>query len=355
MTSAPLEPWQPDALAVLRQFANPALTDKPVPLPSILTLAALQRVQIDGLVMQGTDRTPLQRVYDRVWQAQRRAASRFAGHCAEQQIRNLIFKGADYLERYFDGRCPSILGDVDVLVERADLGATRALLYNLGYRQAKFDEARHALVDADIATIAAVEGVHYELYPFCKLEKIELDDDERQAAQSGTPQPPLFIPEHGEAVLCVELDVHHGIALDVDIAPLLGRMRASPFRGANALSPADSLWFTCSRLYTEVALHGKSTLRDFAYMIALLREEQIDWDCLLHACEEYQLRPALFYYLSFVNALFEQPPIPAAVLAELNPRHGSRMRDWGWQLAKIFDELDPFPQWAALSQPARTG
>lgn len=346
MTSLRLATWQPIALAALSDLANGR---PPGPgaagLPDF-ALTALETLQVDGLVDHGNGRTPLQRVYDRVWQLQRSAACEIAAEGARRGFAPVIFKGADYIERYFSGRSPSIMGDIDVLVERAAIGAARASLYQLGYRQAKFDVTQRCLVDADVAAIAAVEAVHYELYPFCRLVPIELDAAERHAAHSWASKLPLWIPEDGAAWLCVELDLHHGIALDVEVAPLLEHCRPSPFDGARSFCPADSVWFTTSRLYTEVALHGKTTLRDFAYLVALLRDEQVDWDILLSACEQYQLRPALYYYLSFVNQLFDRRPVPDEVLDELDPRRGWRLRDWGWQLARIFDEIGPMPGWA---------
>lgn len=343
--NSPLVGWQPCALNLLTRLANPAATVAALLLTEEVR-ARLVQAKIDGLErLAGCTSTPLQRVYDRVWQVQlaatEEAISRLGGH----GIDPLLFKGVEIAARYLHGHMPSMMGDVDMLVPRQQLGAARAALFSLGYRQAEYDQDRGALVDADVSDIARVEGSHYELFPFRRMQAFELDADELAALRAAPRRAPVFLTDARQACLIVELDIHHGVALDIETAPLLARSQQSVQDGARTLSHADHLWVTTARYYNETAVHGKRTLRDFTYVIALLRDAVMDWDIVLDAAHQYELHPGLFYYLSFASSLFSNSPVPADVLADLDPRRGSRLRDWGWQLGPLFDALDPMPSY----------
>jgi hypothetical protein len=101
------------------------------------------------------------------------------------------------------------------------------------------------------------------------------------------------------------------------------------------------VWITLTRYYNEVALLGKRYLRDFAYIIPILKNEAIDWDVVLSANRSYELHAPLFYYLNFLRSL--GACVPEAVLAETSPLRSERLRDFGWQLGKLFDVLEPSP------------
>ena len=108
------------------------------------------------------------------------------------------------------------------------------------------------------------------------------------------------------------------------------------------MSPADHLWFITGRYYNEVAMHDKRSLRDFVYIIPILVNSHIDWEIILQSASDYNLRPSLYYYLFFLNQLLSGRYIPIEVIDKLSPANGSRSRDWGWQLDKLFDRVECF-------------
>lgn len=94
--------------------------------------------------------------------------------------------------------------------------------------------------------------------------------------------------------------------------------------------------------YTEVALHGRRSLRDFAYMAPWIASGTIDWEVAISATHQYELRPALYNYLWLLDELSGHS-IHTEASDELVPLKGSRQRDWGRQLDSLFDTVDPFP------------
>jgi hypothetical protein len=219
----------------------------------------------------------------------------------------------------------------------------------LGYGQSYYDSESKSLVVANTIDITRAEEFHYELYPFRRLEPILLDELERSwLLKLG--HGPVRIDHAGRAFIIIEVDIHHGVAVDIDSALLWSRAVDSMIGEALTFSDCDHLWLITARYYHEVALHGKRSLRDFAYIAALLKTENIDWDQLLITASELEIRPALFYYLSFAEKLLESPVLPPEALSSLDPRAGSRLRDWGWQLAVLFDEIEPCPSWAMAGE-----
>jgi hypothetical protein len=338
--------WQEAAVELLARLAQPA---QPRPLPHI-DVAVRRRLidaKIDGLERLCADApTPLHRVYERVWLAQLAAAREVVAELARRGAEPILFKGVELCARHLSTCIPSMMGDVDMLVPRQQLGTVRAALFALGYRQADYDVAKAVLIDADIANIAAVESAHYEMFPFRRAEPLALDVDELAAMRALPTRAPLYAAgKTDQCQLVMEVDVHHRVALDIETAPLLERCQDSALAGARTFGNADHLWIATARYYCEVAVHGKRTLRDFVYLVSLLRDNRVDWDVVLDAAREYELRPALFYYLTFADRLFESGIIPAPTLAELDPRRGSRLRDWGWQLGALFDAIEPMPSY----------
>lgn len=340
----PARDWRAEAVAMLSDFANGENGDSgAVAHLSEEGRLALQALKIDGLASDDRADVPLYRGYDRIAAIQQASTAEVVRALVAAGASPLLFKGIDLLPRHFASRTPSVMGDIDLLVERSALGRARAALFGMGLRQANFDRDSGELIDADIADIADIERSHYELHPFRRLLPLDLDPEAVAALRASNAKMPLAYDGDGRAWLIDEIDLHHGVALDVDAEPLFAKARASLIPGARALDPADHLWLLTSRYYHEVALHGKRSLRDFAYIIAILRDEQPDWDRILAVAAEYEMRPSLFYYLRFADSLFERPRIDGDIWRALDPRQGSRARDWGWLLAPLFEWIDPMP------------
>lgn len=303
-------------------------------------LAALKRHKIDSLLYVGCllD-SPIQRVYDKVWMRQREALLHLLNQLLDKGISPIIFKGAEFLAASYHPHALGLNNDVDILVERPELGTVKKVLHSMDYSQSLFDPNVGELVDRDLQDIAEFERAGYELIPFNRKEEIELEADELAFAQTWQSHPLWVVDDR--CFVITTFDPHYGVSYDVPGDEFFSRAVPSAVGAGRAMSLADQLWFTTSRYYNEVALNGKDSLRDFAYIASLIPNDQIDWDVILGAADRYDLRPSLYYYFAFLNRL--GGAIPDEALEELSPGKGSRDRDWGWQLSKLFDLIDPYP------------
>ena len=313
----------------------------------------LRRKQVDSaahLCLASFADSPEQKVYDAVWSAQRAALISLLLELDTRGISPIVMKGADATERYFGSRGFGLFNDVDLLVERPQLQELRRTLFGQGFRNAYFDSKSFALQDRDVRDIAAIEAEHYELAPFCKLVPLKLNSAELEFATS-LKRHPVWVNPHGRPFVVVEFDVHFQIATDVDSAAFFQRSRIG-IGGARSLSATDAVWFIAARYYTEVSLHGKTTLRELFYLGAALRRESIDWDQVLNRALELENAPALFYPLSLLGQWLPGS-VPQELLVSLDPTAHSRDRDFGWQLGKLFDFVEDCPQPQPQPQPQR--
>ncbi len=256
----------------------------------------------------------------------------------------LVFKGAAFHLHFHGKRALGMMRDLDLLVPESKLEATRGCLSGLGYRQAPYNQALTGIGPPDSGAVRAYERAHYELYPFKRIVPLDLE------AEEGVEYRLPLMAIDGRLHVAIEVDVHHGVATNIPGAEFFER--ATREEGVRTMSAADALWFTTSRFYTEVALDGKRSLRDFAYLLPLLSSGRIEWPVVVAANERYLLHPSLYYYLSFMNWLGEGRLVPADVLEAVSPLRGPRRRDWGWQLGVLFDELEPFPLGVRPAGPA---
>jgi hypothetical protein len=336
--------WQSVALQLLRGVARPhslrAHASRFGAKAPAGHVSRLRDLKIDSLyyLAAGEGRV-VQQLYDSLWNVQAAGCAEVLGALEQAGVMAIVFKGADFLHRYWTSAL-SWMADVDILVPRDSLGLARAVLYKLGFRQAKFSRQHGVLLDADVIELSEVEGRHYELFPFCRLDPIGLNEEGMKLARRREELP--LVVEEGQAFAIVEVDLHHKVTLDVESEPFFERARPSSFGHGLSMSAADHLWFTTSRLYNEVAIHGKRSLRDFAFLLTLLASEEVEWDVVVASAQQYQLHASLYYYLRFVFELSGFSP-PSDVLDSVIPLGTSRLRDWGWQLGSLFDVIDENP------------
>jgi hypothetical protein len=252
----------------------------------------------------------------------------------------ILWKGAEHFSSLSHTQAVGFLGDIDLLVPRVSLEETKACLHRMGYRQSFYDKAQGTLVDRDIKEITSIEAVHYELAPFNLMIPIEVDDEEAALALAWDSFP--VFANGRQVAVAVSLDVHHQVATDIPSGGFFERAVPSSSGYGSTLSAADHLWITASRYYVEVALHEKRSLRDYLYMALMLRSGSIDWEHVINIAEALDMRPALYYPLLFADAIVGDV-IPPDVIRAIDPRLGSRHRDWGWQLSVLFDALDAPP------------
>lgn len=340
-----LDAWVEPALRLLLSAADggsaPARAGSSAPTGHD-QLEALRTRRIDSLAyLTGRPDAAWQRLYDKVWETQSQALFEVSTALSEEGVEPLLFKGAELVPRFFRGHAIGLMRDLDFLVARDQLARAKRTLFTLGFRQARFDPETGELTEHDPIEVAEVESNHYELVAFVQPRtRPDLDADEKQLAAQ-VAAPPLWVHD-GRVTVVVEIDLHHQVAVDIPSKGFFSRSIPSAHGFGLAMSDTDHLWVIASRYYVEVAQHGKRKLRDLAYLAPLLARCEIDWDLVLTVCEEYKLHSSLYYHLAFLDALLGGV-VPEAYLAKLEPRGDRRLRDWGWQLAPLFDFIDPMP------------
>lgn len=302
----------------------------------------LQERKIDSLLyLSCFPESVAQNIYNKIWINQRQLLIEFINSCRKRGIIPLVLKGAEVVEHYYCSKPISFMDDVDVLVRRQDIVSAMEILYILGLKPGVFDRQRNEFVNADIKDIAKVELNHYELPSFSLPVQLDLTEEEMNYLSKLDPQIPIYLCEN-KSILVVTLDVHYGVATNIDSEQFFERSISSCFNGAVTMSIPDYIWFTTSRFYTEVAMHGKRSLRDFAYLLAVISNSKVNWDSMLEMVKKYDLGSSLYYYFYFMNAVINNL-VPPKIINELHPQKGGRFYDWGWQLSKLFNIVDPYP------------
>ena len=330
--------WRQEALrAILWSLGRQALDQ----LPADEVLEALRLKRVDAPFYYGGEGDSVAlKVYRKAWSLQCAAIERFGSAFSSAGLRPILFKGAPLIQANNSGRPLGLLADIDVVVPRQSLVDAMAILYSNGLKPGELNKETGRLDPADIESIALVEAGHYQLPPFRAVQPVQLDADELRWIGERDAKPLHVLG--GVGLFVLEVDVHHRTASDVDLEPFMDRLVASPFAGYAALEPADHLWTLLVRYYNEVALHGKTTLRELIYCGLLIGAGGIEWRHLIAACDEYRTHPACYYLLRFFHSLAPDL-VPGDVVETLRVGLRSCLRDFGWQLGKLFDFVEAMP------------
>lgn len=340
-----LQGW-PRLAVQLLQWASRGLA---IPPSAAQCLSSTEEDQVEALRLRDIDSllyvgcgldTAAQVLYDKVFGLQQRWLRVLVDRLIEEGISPMIFKGAEILTRFYGSRALGMLSDSDILIDRRELGIAKRVLESMGFRQGRFEVKSGQLREYDILDIAAAESQHYELVPFRMIDLLEVSEEEFILIEEWQSYPVSIVD--GRCKVVVEFDVHHRVASDLDCHEFFERSIPSALGRGVTMSLADHLWFTTSRYYSEVANHGLRSLRTFAYLAPMLASAEVDWDVVLGAARVHELRPSLYYYLFFLDRL-AGGVMPGEVLDELSPERGSRLRDWGWQLSQLLDQVEPLP------------
>ena len=294
--------------------------------------------RIDALL----DDNPFRSLYERIWIRQRCALVETISALEQSGIEALAFKGAEFHLRYFRHRVLGGMADVDILVQARDLEGARDTLHRLGYRHGDFDPRLGRVRWFSPREVADLETKHYELAVLLRIESFELSVEEEVLLSREKIRIPVW-RRSDDAGWCVgvSVDVHRGVATNIAGDRFFVTAVPGTCGVGRSMAPSDLLWFTTSRWYSELALVGKRSLRDIAYVLPLFHQA-LDWDIVLRAAADYELGASLYYPLTFMERAFEVP-VPAEVLRATDPRRTSRRSDWGWQLGPLLDFIEPVP------------
>jgi Uncharacterised nucleotidyltransferase len=297
----------------------------------------LRSRRIDSLAYNHLEPVPeTQFIYQAILDAQIQALREVVKALETADIEVITFKGAEFLARYFSSTAINVMADVDILIRRRHIDKARQVLGELAYRQAAI--LNGGLQTFENASILDAERDHYELVAFRRLDEFKLSPD---ASDFNSDAQRCLVRAGDRLLLAIAVDVHHGVATNIDGEEFFDRAVPSAVGCGLSMSPGDHLWFTVSRYYTQAA-HGKNSLRDFAYLAAAISDPQCDWDLIMDADTRFDLGAALFYYLAFLDKLVAGA-VPNEVLERTDPRKTSRGIDWGWQLSRLFEQPEPYP------------
>jgi hypothetical protein len=282
---------------------------------------------------------PRQRLYEKIWREQRRQLVLVLRAFQDEGCRALVYKSSEYNPSLLQDRPINVSCDADVLVPGEDIQLSKKILLDAGFRQA------HLLNDGSLREmshqeIGANEADSYEICPFRKLATLDLDQEEARASR----QLPIdfLLADAQQTKILIEIDVHERVAADIEPGLLFGGTRSSALGVGETFSWENHLWLTSAKFYSEVALHGKRSLRELVFLGMISNSIPIDWNRLCATAADLELRPALYYPLNFLREIIGVP-VPAEVMIELSPAKGSRDRDWGHLLGPLLGFVEPLP------------
>lgn len=323
--------WAKAAWASLSAVADPE-TPRSLEALDASDISELFTRDVDSLYLKLAGGHPRLEIYAAVWAAQWRLLTSFVAELTRQGIPSLVFKGAGVFARHLRHEPVGMVTDCDLIVPKADSLQAFVTAFQQGFRPTKYSRVDLAPSELSISDIGGILAAHYELPGMSKAVALDLDIAAIDPSLVG------WNPLYGEGFLSMELDIHFGLAVDVPGSAWQWD-RAVPAGDVQVPCDADHLWFVASRYYGEVA-SGKRSLRDLAYIAAIMRHGDIDWDLVLRAANDFGLRASLYYPLLVAEQLGALR-IPREVVELLSPRTNARLSDHGWQLGKLFDFVEP--------------
>ena len=127
--------------------------------------------------------TPQQLLYNKIWNLQKQHTTKLLKELNENDVKAILFKGAERIINSFNNQAINYLFDVDILIPKNELVVAMEILYSYGYKPGIFNSKSKNHEPRDIQEIASIEHSHYQLPPFSKIEKLELSSIESDLAK----------------------------------------------------------------------------------------------------------------------------------------------------------------------------
>jgi hypothetical protein len=342
--SDPAASWRVVALELLRRLAGapPTMLESRLRAAGAPHLEELRRRGIDSLYFAACDpEHPRQRMYQVLWRAQRGEAQVVLESIQRHGAEVVVFKGIEVGARYRPSHGLYRSADIDLLATGAGLPVAEHVLYERGYRHRSWVYEEQAWNDIEPRALAQFRASAYELGQYMTEVRIEDIDPECRAMMRDYPR--HFRVEGRGAHVAVCFDVHRNILFNFDVAPLWARAVPSALGVGGAFCPGDHLWFLIHRYYFEVASGSLSELRVLAPIAAVVNDPAVDWSLVLRNAVEFNATAPFLYWLTFFQRL-GAPGISTQLLEQLRAHHARSQRNWGWQLGRLFETEEPFPE-----------
>jgi len=335
--------WQSIALDLLRRLAGAA------PALSTDQLRAAGAAHDQELLHRGLDSLyfgtchldhPRQRLYQVLWKAQVSEARAVIDELKQLGTESIVFKGIEIGTRYRPAHGLYVSLDIDLLVPGSGLWSAEKILYGRGYTHSKYARDEQAWKGVDPIEAFRFEAAAYELMPFVKGIRVDGLDEECLALARRFPR--MFSVQDDFLLAYVRFDIHHNILFNFNITPFWKRTVASSLGTGRTFCSADHLWFLLHRYYFEVAMGSLTEPRVLVPIAAMVSDPDIDWPLLVRNAVECNTTAPCLYWLTFFHRL-GAPGVPERVIEELRSHHGRSERTWGWQLGRLLDVIEPFP------------
>jgi hypothetical protein len=337
--------WQTVAVELLRRRAGgaPLLADERLAAGASMHESALRDRNIDGLYFLACNVDhPRRRLYQAQCDAQVAETRAVIADLNQLGVDPIVFKSLEIGARYDRGRATGLRADVDLLVPLDALWNVRKVMYGRDYVHGIYRHRTRDWSVVDPREALRHEAKAYELWPLRKaIEVVGLDD---QVVEEAKRHPGAFCVQDDKVLIFVAFDFHHNILFNFDIATRIARSVPSALGIGRALAPADHLWFSIHRHYSEAAMEewqwqGPRPLVTVAPIVA---DASVDWDVVIASAVEQKSTWPTLAWLTFFYKL-GATSVPERVLADLRRQVGCGARNWGWQLGRLFDVEEPFP------------
>jgi acyl-CoA dehydrogenase len=238
----------------------------------------------------------------------------------ERSLRYCVRKGAVLLDQVYGGDPGTRrIGDLDLLLDRADLAEASQVLRSLSYLQGDIDESGQAIREFDRVTQVfwKTQLTHVTL-PFMKIAPL--------------PEVEAFIVDPCLSVFPPGFDADP----ETDSEILSRRVATEVWSTSSwALDPADQILDHCVQFHAEATtLHYISIGKDLT-VAKLLEVAQLFTQAdtatistLLERADRYRRLPSIYYTLHFTNLLYPGQ-IPAAALAGSRPASLDYLEEFG--------------------------
>jgi hypothetical protein len=244
---------------------------------------------------------------------QQRDAERISAAMTAASVRHAFLKGFAYRQLLYSPPWVRLSGDIDILVDRANVDVARAVLRELGFTQASCAADYQNYRPATLQEIAEVEARHHELAQF--VRNFRLENAPTWLLERPYVQRPPFAFEwvDGAPTLHSCVDVHWALHFWFARATPLDHLDQA--EGLPRLRLEWNLLFSSFKLYFESfdrPRHGFAQLADLAALLEL----PVDWPLLRSLVRAWRLEDAAFYALSAAERLSGRRVLPAALLDE---------------------------------------